>query len=196
MQHYEMMFIVDPSAEDGVDEVKQKIEGIITGREGVVISYDKLGKKRLAYTVAKRQYGLYFLVNFRGTGKIIQALEYFLRLSPVVIRHIILAFSEKELGLRERTTVVQLEEAERMRMGGRPLAVKAGGEEVVEVAEPVAAAADIVAAAEIAAAAEVVAAAEVEVTADIVVAVEVEEKSSDDAPAGDGNEERNDKTVE
>jgi small subunit ribosomal protein S6 len=115
------MYIVDPSVEDGVDEVRQKIEGIITGREGVVISYDKLGKKRLAYTIAKRQYGVYYLVNLKGTGKIVQALEYYLRLSPVVLRYIILVFSEKELALRERTSVVQLEEAERMRAGGRPI---------------------------------------------------------------------------
>ena len=125
MQHYELMYIVDPSIEDGIDEVKQKVEGIITGREGVVVSYEKLGKKRLAYSIAKRQYGVYYLVNFNGNGKIVQALEYYLRLNPLVLRYLILVFSEKNLSLRERTSVVQLEEAERMRAGGRPLGLKA-----------------------------------------------------------------------
>jgi len=138
VRHYELMYIVDSSAEEGLDEVKQKIEGIITGREGVVASYEKLGKKRLAYTIAKRQYGTYYLVNFRGTGKIVGALDYYLRLNPVVLRHILLAFSEKDLGLRERTTVVQLEEAERMRQGGRPLGMRGGEEEVGEVIETIA----------------------------------------------------------
>jgi len=131
VKHYELMYIVDSSAEEGLDEVKQKIEGIITGREGVVASYEKLGKKRLAYTIAKRQYGTYYLVNFRGTGKIVGALEYYLRLNPVVLRHILLAFTEKDLGLRERTNAVQLEEAERMRMGGRPLGPRQGGDDEV-----------------------------------------------------------------
>lgn len=126
LQHYELMYIVDPSIEDGIDEVKQKVEGIITGREGVVISYEKLGKKRLAYPIAKRQYGVYYLVNFDGNGKIVQALEYYLRLNPLVLRYLILVFSEKNLSLRERTSVVQLEEAERMRAGGRPLGAKPG----------------------------------------------------------------------
>jgi len=126
------MYIVDPSIEDGIDEVKQKVEGIITGREGVVVSYEKLGKKRLAYSIAKRQYGVYYLVNFNGNGKIVQALEYFLRLNPLVLRYLILVFSEKNLSLRERTSVVQLEEAERMRAGGRPLGQKAGVEDVEE----------------------------------------------------------------
>ena len=129
LQHYELMYIVDPSIEDGVDDVKQKVEGIITGREGVVASYEKLGKKRLAYAIAKRQYGVYYLVNFKGNGKIVQALEYYLRLNPLVLRHLILVFSEKNLSLRERTSVVQLEEAERMRAGGRPLGSRPGSDE-------------------------------------------------------------------
>jgi len=139
------MYIVDSSAEEGLDDVKQKIEGIITGREGTVLSYEKLGKKRLAYTIAKRQYGTYYLVNFKGTGKIVGALDYYLRLNPVALRHILLAFSEKDLGLRERTSVVQQEEAERMRLGGRPLGAKAGEGEVVEAAVVVVESAGVVA---------------------------------------------------
>jgi small subunit ribosomal protein S6 len=129
MNHYELMYILDPAVEEGLDEVKQKIEGIVTGREGVLISYDKLGKKRLAYPIAKRQYGVYYLVNLKGNGKIVQALDYFLRLSPIVLRHIILVFSDKHLRLRERTEAVLMEEAERMRLGGRPSSGKIEGEE-------------------------------------------------------------------
>lgn len=115
------MYIVDPNAEDRVDEVRQKIEGIITGREGSMVSFEKLGKKRLAYPIDKRQYGIYFLVNFEGDGRIIQAVEHFLLLNPITIRHIVLAFTAKEVSLLDATKRIQLEEAERMRMGGRPL---------------------------------------------------------------------------
>jgi len=117
------MFILDPTLEEGIDEVKQKIEGIVTGREGTVITFEKIGRKRLAYPIAKHQYGIYYLVNLQGDGKIVQALDYFLRLSPVVLRHIILAFTPKDLRLRKLTRQIQQEEAERMRMGGKPLAV-------------------------------------------------------------------------
>ncbi|MBM3330149.1 MAG: 30S ribosomal protein S6 [Calditrichaeota bacterium] len=129
MQHYELMFILDPANEEAEVEVKQKIEGIITGREGEMISFDKLGKKRLAYPIAKRPYGTYFLANLKGNGRIVQALDYFLRLNTTVLRHMIIAFSEKDLGLRQRTEVVLAEEAERMRLGGRPIGTK-GDEEV------------------------------------------------------------------
>lgn len=122
MNHYELMIIVDPSTEEGVDEVKQKVEGIITGREGAIETFDKIGKKRLAYPIAKKPYGFYLLVNFKANSKIIQALDYYLRLNPSVLRFIILALSEKELKLRRLTERVQLEEAERMRQGGRPIA--------------------------------------------------------------------------
>lgn len=132
MTHYEMMFIVDPGVEETNDEIKQKIEGIITGREGGVLSFEKLGKKRLAYPVAKRQYGVYHLVNFTGDGRIVQALDYYLRLNPVILRHIILAFSEKDLRLRNLTERVQHEEAERMRLGGKPIGAAAAEEDATK----------------------------------------------------------------
>lgn len=123
MKHYELMYITDPSSEEGIDEVKQKIEGIVTGRGGTVESFEKIGKKRLAYPIAKCQYGFYFLVNLSGDGRIVQAMDYYLRLSPIVLRHLILAFTEKVLNLRALTERIQREEAERMRMGGKPLQI-------------------------------------------------------------------------
>ncbi len=121
MKRYEVMYIVDSSNEDEIDDVKKKIEGIVTGREGSIISFEKVGKKRLAYQIAKRQYGIYFLINFMGDGRIVQALDYFFRLSSVVIRHIILVFTEKAIHLKQETERIQKEEAERMRQGGKPL---------------------------------------------------------------------------
>lgn len=121
MKRYEVMYIVDPANEEGIDEVKKKVEGIITGREGVIVSFDKLGKKRLAYPIEKRQYGVYYLIDMKADARIVQALDYFLRLNTVVLRFIILAFSDKELKMKQETERIQLEEAERMRMGGRPI---------------------------------------------------------------------------
>ena len=136
MNFYELLYITDPSNDEGIEDVKKRIEGIITGREGSVISYDKLGKKRLAYPIQKRQYGVYFLVNFNGDGRIIQALEYFLRLNTVVLRHLILTLSEKQLRLKELTEKIQREEAERMRLGGRPLGLT-DDEEITDIIEDV-----------------------------------------------------------
>jgi len=124
MKNYELMYIVDPSAEEGGEAIKQKIEGMITGREGIIQSFEKLGKKRLAYLIKKRQYGIYYLAIFKGNGTIIQALVNYLLLNSLVLRHIVLALSDKALKLRSETDRIQLEEAERMRMGGKPLLVK------------------------------------------------------------------------
>jgi len=121
MNNYEMMYICDASNEDGIDDIKKRIEGIITGHEGQVVSYEKLGKKRLAYPIEKRLYGIYFLVLFQGDGRIIHALDYFLRLNTHTIRHLILNMSEKQLRLRDLTEKIQREEADRMRRGGRPM---------------------------------------------------------------------------
>lgn len=123
MKHYEMMYIVDPNAEDLSDGINQKIEEIITSSEGQLLSFEKIGKKRLSYPINKRLFGTYFLTNFTGTGNIVQTLEYYLRLNPNILRFIVLAFSEKEIKLRNLTERIQEEEAERMRLGGRPLSI-------------------------------------------------------------------------
>ena len=120
MRFYELMFVSDPSNDEGAETIKQKIEGIITDHEGSISSFDKLGKKRLAYPIAKRQYGIYNLVNFQGNATVVDPLETFLRLDSQVFRHIILVFSEKILKLRTETKKIQVEEDERMRRGGRP----------------------------------------------------------------------------
>ena len=111
MKHYELMYIADSVSENHIVTVRQRIEGIITGREGTVHSIEKLGKKRLAYPIAKRQYGIYYLVTFDGTGPIVQTLESFLRLNTIVLRHIILDFSDKMRKLRSETQRIQVEEA-------------------------------------------------------------------------------------
>lgn len=132
MKRYELLYVIDPSDEDGTEDVKRKIEGIITGREGTVISFEKVGKKRLSYPIQKRQYGVYFLVNLNGDGRIVQALDYFLRLSSVILRHIILQLTEKQLKLKELTEKIQQEEAERMRLGGLPQVQPDKAKEVTE----------------------------------------------------------------
>lgn len=145
MKRYELLYIVDSTIEDAVEEVKKKIEGIVSDKGGEIESFEKIGKKRLAFPINKRHYGIYCLINFKSDSSTIKTLDYQLRLSPTVFRHIILAFTEKQIQLRDRTIHIQKEEAERMRRGGRPFAVdrkekskaKDGAEENGNVGEEV-----------------------------------------------------------
>lgn len=123
MRHYELMFILDPQSEDAEQEIRQRVEGAITSRDGTVVSYERLGKRRLAYPIKKRNYGIYYLVNFKGEGRVVGAVENFLRWNTDILRHIIINFSPKELALREKTERILAEEALRMRMGGKPLSL-------------------------------------------------------------------------
>lgn len=136
MKLYELLYITDPSNEETIEDVKKKIEGVITGREGTVKSFEKLGKKRLAYPIQKRQYGVYFLVYFHGNGRIVQALDYFMRLNNLILRHIILILTDKQLRLKEMTEKIQKEETERMRRGGRPIVHVNGEKEKDRKIEP------------------------------------------------------------
>ena len=64
--HYKLMVVVDPVAEEG--ETQQKLTTLLN-KEGFVVSeVVPLGKKALAYPIAKINDGLYF--SFRLEGKV------------------------------------------------------------------------------------------------------------------------------
>lgn len=84
---YETIYILKPDlTEEGVKKTNDKI-GEVLGRFGGHDSTLKdLGRRQLAYRIAKQMKGHYFQLNYRGNGQAIDELERFLRLSEDVIR--------------------------------------------------------------------------------------------------------------
>ena len=65
MRRYETLFIVTPdSSEEDLKAVAAKIQGVVTGMNGIVASYDEQGKKKLAYSVKKQNKGYYVLMDY------------------------------------------------------------------------------------------------------------------------------------
>ena len=76
MREYETMVIVDPDFdEDAQSEVMQKFEAAITRKGGTVQSTDLWGRRQLAYEVAGKTYGFYYIINFIGGPETVQELE-------------------------------------------------------------------------------------------------------------------------
>jgi len=79
---YELMFIVRPDmAEEDQDKLISTLESAATSVGGVVKGVEKMGKRRLAYTVRKFHDGLYMLLVVEGPGALIHELERRLRVS-------------------------------------------------------------------------------------------------------------------
>lgn len=86
---YEVMFIVRPdAAEEDIDKLISTMETNITNAGGKVTSSEKMGKRRLAYTVRKFHEGFYILLHVEGSGELVKEIERRMRVTEQVIKFI------------------------------------------------------------------------------------------------------------
>ncbi|MGB9032722.1 MAG: 30S ribosomal protein S6 [Acidobacteriaceae bacterium] len=94
---YEVMFIVRPDvADEDLDKLIAGLEQTVTSGGGKVRSTEKLGKRKLAYTVRKFNDGNYVLLTIDADGVLIAELERRLRVSEPVIKFITVRMDEEE----------------------------------------------------------------------------------------------------
>jgi small subunit ribosomal protein S6 len=95
MRNYEIMFIVSPDApEEDIDKINGQVEGIITAGRGKVEKLEKLGKRRLAYSVNKFTEGSYVLFTIQADGPIVREVERRLRVMDLVIKYLTVRMDE------------------------------------------------------------------------------------------------------
>lgn len=96
-RNYEVMFIVRPDMEDAdVDKTIETFSGYITTGGGAVKSVEKMGRRRLAYTVRKFNDGIYILLIVEAPASLIAEIERRLRVSEQVIKFITVRTDEEE----------------------------------------------------------------------------------------------------
>jgi small subunit ribosomal protein S6 len=94
---YEVMFIVRPDlAEEDVDKLIAGYEATVTNGGGAIKSVEKMGKRKLAYTVRKFNDGNYILLTVEAEGGLIAELERRLRVSEQVIKFITVRTDEED----------------------------------------------------------------------------------------------------
>ena len=94
---YEIMFIVRPDVEEAeLDKLVETFSGYVTTGGGVVKTTEKMGRRRLAYTVQKFNDGFYVLLTIAAEGKLITEIERRLRVSEPVIKFITVRIDEEE----------------------------------------------------------------------------------------------------
>ena len=94
---YEIMFIVRPDVEEA--DLDKLIEGFhknVTDGGGEIRSTEKMGRRRLAYTVRKFNDGFYVLLSISAPGQLITEVERRLRVSEQVIKFITVRMDEEE----------------------------------------------------------------------------------------------------
>jgi small subunit ribosomal protein S6 len=136
---YEVMFILRPDTpEEDLDRLLQTMETNVAATGGKVTGFERMGKRRLAYTVKKFQDGIYILAFVEGPGSVLKELERRLRVQELVIKFITVRTDEEEKRLAK---VKKLRDAKMKGQGTQGQAAAAAAAQAAENAAATAAAA-------------------------------------------------------
>jgi len=114
---YEVMFIVRPDVEDAdLDKLIAGFEQTVISGGGNLRSAEKLGRRKLAYTVRKFNDGNYILLTIDADGKLVAELERRLRVSEPVIKFITVRMDEEQ----KRLDKVKALRATRKKISAQP----------------------------------------------------------------------------
>ncbi len=126
---YELMFIVRPDmVEEEQDKLISTLESAVSSSGGKVKSMERMGKRRLAYTVRRFHDGIYILLTVEGGGALIHELERRLRVTEPVIKFLTVRIDEEQKRLDK---IKKLREARRK---PAPAPAETGGETAVVTA--------------------------------------------------------------
>jgi small subunit ribosomal protein S6 len=116
---YELMFIVRPDMTDeDLDKLISTLQALVPPSGGSVQRIDKMGKRRLAYTVRRFHEGIYVLMVVEGGGAVIHELERRLRVSEPVIKFLTVRIDEEQKRLDK---IKQLRDAKK-KVSAQPVA--------------------------------------------------------------------------
>ena len=122
---YEVMYIIRPdAAEEDIDKLIAGFETTVTNGGGSVRSTEKMGRRRLAYTVRKFNDGNYVLMTIDAAGGLVAELERRLRVSEPVIKFLTVRMDEEQ----KRLDKVQALRASRVKRSDGGTQADAGAE--------------------------------------------------------------------
>ncbi len=92
---YELMFIVRPDmADEDLGKLIATLEAAVPAAGGTVQKIERMGKRRLAYSVKKFNDGLFVLMMLEGGGAVVHELERRLRVTEPVIKFLTVRVDE------------------------------------------------------------------------------------------------------
>ena len=95
MRQYELTVVLHPDLESDLDAVLTKIRAIVTDNGGTITKEDNWGKKRLAYPIAKEDFGVYVYFEVELPGEAVNKVDNTLNITDESLRHLLVAFDVK-----------------------------------------------------------------------------------------------------
>jgi small subunit ribosomal protein S6 len=94
-RQYEVVFIVDPTAEDDeVTRLTDNLKQVATDQGGTVTKTESMGRRKLAYEILHKTEGSFVLLEIEGSGREIAELERRMRVNDRIIRYITVRVDE------------------------------------------------------------------------------------------------------
>ena len=92
---YEVIFIIDPDADDAeVMRLTETTQKIITDQGGSITKTEMMGKRQLAYELSHKRDGIYVLLEVDGSGAEIAELERRMRVNDRILRYMTIRVDE------------------------------------------------------------------------------------------------------
>jgi small subunit ribosomal protein S6 len=112
---YELVYIVSPEAtEEQVTDLHTQVEAIVQRIGGQIEKTENWGRRKLAYEIGRHKEGTYVLETIDGTGELMKEIDRRLKVSDLVIRHLVVRIDEDQAVI-ERTRAKRTEESRRRR---------------------------------------------------------------------------------
>ena len=94
-RQYEVVFIVDPTADDDeVARLTDSFKQIVTDQGGTITKSESMGRRQLAYEILHKTEGSFWLLEIEGSGREIAELERRMRVNDRIIRYITVRVDE------------------------------------------------------------------------------------------------------
>lgn len=117
---YEIVFIVNPEAEDAeVMRLTEAVQKIITDQGGSITKTEMMGRRQMAYEINHKRDGVYVLLEVDGSGAEIAELERRMRVNDRILRYMTIRVDE------DRRRADKLKARRARKAERRPLAGKA-----------------------------------------------------------------------
>lgn len=142
MRRYESVWVMNGDLPDeDVKATVDKFTRILSGQEGILVSVEEWGRRKLAYKVQGTSRGFYVLVDYAGTPATVKELERNYRIDDRIIRSHTTKKSDKvnlealqaEIAARAKAAAASAPEAEAPAVEESPAPVEAA---VAEAAAP------------------------------------------------------------
>jgi small subunit ribosomal protein S6 len=111
MRRYETIFIIDPDlSDDERTPLLVRTKDLIPQQGGLLIKVDEWGSQKLAYEIKKKARGYYVLMDYCGTGALVDEIERLFRIDDRILKYMSVLL-EKDIDLEKIKEDIAREEA-------------------------------------------------------------------------------------